>query len=121
MTTTSTELTADVKRYGTRLRVSFFGLVVNRIGSSMGPNRRGIVHMAGYVGIDEAATIEAEHHARAALAMLGIEQEVELATSPDSWGDAMAKAKNLPPEGGRIELPDGSVIEVVREDDEEPS
>ena len=31
----------------------------------------------------------------------------------ESWGDALAKAANLPPEGGRIELPDGTVIEVV--------
>ena len=35
----------------------------------------------------------------------------------ESWGDALAWAANIPPEGGRIELPDGTIIEVRREVD----
>jgi hypothetical protein len=34
------------------------------------------------------------------------------APAPDSWGDALARAQNMPPEGGRIELPDGWAIEI---------
>ena len=39
----------------------------------------------------------------------------------DSWGDALAKADNLPPEGGRFRLPDGTIIEIVPDEDEPPN